>query len=94
MSNEHVTRILAAITAGDASAGDELFTVVYDELRSIAQRFMAGERADHTLQPTAVVHEAYIRLLGDQQTQWESRAHFLAVAAFSDFHRRHLKGLG
>jgi len=81
MSNDNVTKILQAVAAGEATARDELFTVVYDELRSIAQHFMAGERPDHTLQATAVVHEAYVRLLGDRQQHWESRAHFFGAAA-------------
>jgi len=81
MTDEDVTKILQAAAGGDATADDRLFTVVYDELRSIAQRFMAGERGDHTLQATAVVHEAYLRLIGDRQPQWESRAHFFGAAA-------------
>lgn len=82
MERSHeVTQILEAISAGDDRAADELFTVVYDELRNIARSFMAQERADHTLQPTAVVHEAYVRLLGEETPRWENRAHFFATAA-------------
>lgn len=80
-SDHDVTRILEAITAGDDRASDELFALVYDELRAIAGKFMAQERADHTLQPTAVVHEAYLRLFGEQAPRWENRAHFFATAA-------------
>jgi RNA polymerase sigma factor (TIGR02999 family) len=82
MERSHdVTQILEAISGGDDRAADELFTVVYDELRNIARSFMAQERADHTLQPTAVVHEAYMRLLGEEAPRWENRAHFFATAA-------------
>lgn len=76
-----VTRILAAIERGDAGAANELLPLVYDQLRREAQRRMAGERSDHTLQATALVHEAYLRLLGDQQVPWQNRAHFFAAAA-------------
>ncbi len=76
-----VTRILEAITAGDERAGDELFGLVYDELRAIAGKFMRGERSDHTLQPTALVHEAYLRLFGKEAPRWENRAHFFGTAA-------------
>ena len=80
-SSHDVTRILEAITAGDDRAGDELFELVYDELRAIAGKLMQQERADHTLQPTAVVHEAYLRLFGKQAPRWENRAHFFGTAA-------------
>ena len=76
-----VTRILEAIERGDAHAANELLPLVYDQLRREAQRRMAGERADHTLQATALVHEAYLRLVGDQQVRWQNRAHFYAAAA-------------
>ncbi len=76
-----VTRILAAIERGDAGAANELLPLVYDQLRREAERRMAGERSDHTLQATALVHEAYLRLLGDQQVPWQNRAHFFAAAA-------------
>ena len=76
-----VTRILNAIEAGDARAADQLLPLVYDQLRCEAQRRMAGERSDHTLQATALVHEAYLRLVGDRQVPWQNRAHFFAAAA-------------
>ena len=76
-----VTRILAAIEHGDADAANELLPLVYDQLKREAQRRMAGERSDHTLQATALVHEAYLRLLGDEQIPWQNRAHFFAAAA-------------
>ncbi len=76
-----VTRILNAIEAGDANAADRLLPLVYDQLRREAQRRMAGERSDHTLQATALVHEVYLRLVGDGQIPWRNRAHFYAAAA-------------
>jgi RNA polymerase sigma factor (TIGR02999 family) len=76
-----VTQILEAIGAGDQEAKDRLLPVVYQELRRIARVRMAGERADHTLQPTALVHEAYLRLLGTDNPLWENRAHFYTAAA-------------
>ncbi len=76
-----VTRILAAIECGDAGAVNELLPLVYDQLKRDAQRRMAGERSDHTLQATALVHEAYLRLLGDEKIPWQNRAHFFAAAA-------------
>lgn len=78
-----VTRVLASIGAGDRRAFDELLPLVYDELRSIAARHLAGEAAGHTLQPTALVHEAYLRLLGGEQPDWNSRAHFFGAAALA-----------
>ncbi len=81
MRMNEVTRILEAIERGDACAANELLPLVYDQLRREAQRRMAGERSDHTLQATALVHEAYLRLLGDQRVPWQNRAHFFAAAA-------------
>ncbi|HVR29648.1 MAG TPA: sigma-70 family RNA polymerase sigma factor, partial [Thermoanaerobaculia bacterium] len=82
MEGHHdVTQILQALTAGDDRAGDELFAVVYGELRRIARAVSARERPDHTLQPTAVVHEAYLRLVGGESPRWENRAHFFGAAA-------------
>ncbi len=75
-----VTVLLQRWRDGDTRALDELTPLVYDQLRQIAARQLAGERQDHTLNATAVVHEAYLRLLGDD-TPWQNRAHFLAVAA-------------
>jgi len=76
-----VTRILNAIRDGDAKAGEELLPLVYDELRRLAAYKMAGEAAGHTLQATALVHEAWLRLSGPQQQSWENRAHFFGAAA-------------
>ena len=75
-----VTRILNAIEKGDARATEELLPLVYDELRRLAGHKMANEAAGHTLQPTALVHEAWLRLAGSDQP-WENRGHFFAAAA-------------
>ena len=75
------TRILNAIGQGHPQAVEELFTVVYDELRKLAAQKMAQEPAGHTLQPTALVHEAWLRLGADAQPEWQNRAHFFGAAA-------------
>lgn len=75
-----VTRLLSDWKSGDASALDELAAAVYSELRRIADRYLRRERSDHTLQPTALVHEAFIRLVG-QDASWQNRSHFFGVAA-------------
>jgi RNA polymerase sigma factor (TIGR02999 family) len=77
-----VTAILSAIEAGDPSAAAQLLPLVYDELRKLAAARLADERPGQTLQATALVHEAYLRLVGTEQAQrWDSRAHFFAAAA-------------
>ena len=76
-----VTRILNAIERGDAKATDELLPLVYEELRLLAAQKLYHERPGQTLQATALVHEAYIRLIGDQLKTWSSRGHFFCAAA-------------
>jgi RNA polymerase sigma factor (TIGR02999 family) len=77
-----VTRILSAIDQGDPRAAEQLLPLVYDELRRLAAGKMAHEKPGQTLQATALVHEAYLRLIdGDQASQWNSRGHFFAAAA-------------
>ena len=76
-----VTRILNAIEGGDAGAADDLLPLVYDQLRRIARQHMAQERVDHTLQATALVHEAYLRLVGPRRVPWKNKAHFYVAAA-------------
>lgn len=76
-----VTRIINAIEQGDAKAADELLPLVYEELRLLAAQKMARESPGHTLQATALVHEAYMRLVGSQDGNWNSRGHFFAAAA-------------
>jgi RNA polymerase sigma factor (TIGR02999 family) len=78
-----VTQLLAQIRDGDEQAAALLVPLVYKELRKIASAMMRRERPDHTLQPTAVVHEAFIRLLDGEQARFENRAHFFAIAARS-----------
>jgi RNA polymerase sigma factor (TIGR02999 family) len=75
-----VTLLLARATQGDRTATEELFPVVYGELRELAQQFLSSERKNHTLQPTALVNEAYMRLVGPD-VAWDSRAHFFGAAA-------------
>jgi RNA polymerase sigma factor (TIGR02999 family) len=77
----NVTRILNAIERGDVKATDELLPVVYEELRLLAAQKLSKELPGQTLQATALVHEAYLRLLGDQGESWQSRGHFFAAAA-------------
>src|SRR3954468_365107 len=77
-----VTRILEAVEKGDRQAADELLPLVYDELRKLAAQHLADEKPGQTLQATALVHEAYVRLVGgDQPPDWNGRAHFFAAAA-------------
>src|SRR5512139_1527836 len=77
-----VTRILSAIEQGDPSAAEQLLPLVYEELRKLAAAKMAQEKPDQTLQATALVHEAYIRLVDNDKAQhWNSRGHFYAAAA-------------
>lgn len=76
-----LTAILLAAGDGDRVAADRLLPLVYDELHAQAERFLGRERRGHTLQPTALVHEAYLRLVDQTRVKWESRVHFLAVAS-------------
>ena len=75
-----VTRLLSAWSAGDEAALRQLTPLVYDQLRHLARRYMRRERAGHTLQPTAVVHEAFVRLV-DMEVNWQNRGHFYAIAS-------------
>jgi len=76
-----VTELLLRWSQGDSKAQEELVPLVYDELRRIARRCLGGQRSDHTLQSTALVHEAYLRLVDQTSARWENRVHFFAVAA-------------
>ena len=76
-----VTRILDRVQQGEAKAAEELLPLVYEELRRLAARRMANEAPGHTLQPTALVHEAWLRLGADAQPTWQNRAHFFGAAA-------------
>ena len=76
-----VTRLLVAWGEGNAEASEQLMPLVYDELRHLARGYLRRERPEHTLQPTALVHEAYLRLVDSTQVNWQSRVHFYGVAA-------------
>ncbi len=93
---EEITQLLATWSEGDPQALERLVPLVYPELRRMAKRQMARENPNHTLQTSALINEAYLKLIDRQQTDWESRAHFYAVAAqvmrhiLIDHARRHL----
>lgn len=76
-----MTELLARWRSGDQNALDALMPLVYAELRQLAQHYLRRERSDHTLQSTALVHEAYLRLAGQSAPQWQNRAHFFGIAA-------------
>lgn len=78
---EDVTQLLLDWSKGDQSALDKLMPVVYDELRQLARRYMSRERPDHTLQVTALIHEAYLRLVNQKRARWQNRAQFFGIAA-------------
>ena len=80
-STQEVTQLLLAWREGDEDALEKLIPLVHREMRHMARRYMAGQRADHTLQATALVNEAYMRLVGFGQVRWQDRAHFLGVSA-------------
>jgi RNA polymerase sigma factor (TIGR02999 family) len=79
--SQEVTLLLSALTRGDDGAASKLIPVVYDELRRLAGSYMRRERVDHTLQATALVHEAYLKLIEQRSVNWQSRAHFFGIAA-------------
>src|SRR5262245_53785460 len=76
-----VTRLLLAWSDGHPAAGDALMDAVYSELRKMARGYLRRERAGHSLPPTALVHEAYLKLVDQQRVKWQNRAHFFAIAA-------------
>src|SRR5262245_22830093 len=77
----NVSALLRAWTRGDVQARDDLVPLVYRELRRRAAAYLRRERPDHTMQPTALVHEAYVRLVGQERVSWQNRSHFFAIAA-------------
>jgi RNA polymerase sigma-70 factor (ECF subfamily) len=79
--NQAFQELLSRLGNGNRAALDEMMPVVYAEMRRLAEGYMRGERAGHTLQPTALVHEAYLRLVGQQQVDWRNRAQVLGLAA-------------
>lgn len=80
-NQEKLTRMLNEVRHGKREVLDEMFPLIYRELRQIASRQLASERAEHTLQPTALVHEAYLRLINQHSVDWQNRAHFFSIAA-------------
>jgi RNA polymerase sigma-70 factor, ECF subfamily len=80
-SRDGVTALLVRWNDGDLAARDMLIPLVYDELRQVAKKKLAGQRSDHTLQATALVHEAYLRLVNRKASNWQGRVHFFALAA-------------
>ena len=78
-----ITQLLAALSTGEDDVMERLFPLVYEELRDLARRQMRGERGNHTLGATALVHEAYLKLVGQDAVDWQNRAHFLSVAAMA-----------
>ncbi len=79
--DEHITQTLIELTRGDEGAAERLMPLVHDKLRALAGHYMAHERAEHTLQPTALLNEAYLRLFDQSQVNWKNKAHFVAAAA-------------
>jgi RNA polymerase sigma factor (TIGR02999 family) len=80
-ARDDVTEVLEQLKAGDSRAADRLLPLVYDEFRALARHYLAQERMNHTLQPTALVHEAYLKLVDQTRVDWQGRSHFFAVAA-------------
>jgi RNA polymerase sigma factor (TIGR02999 family) len=78
---ENITQLLIDLTNGKQNAVDDLLPLIYSELRSLAANYLRRERSGHTLQPTALVHEAYLRLVDQTQVNWQNRAHFFGMAA-------------
>src|SRR5215210_2684971 len=79
--SNQVTRLLLDWSQGDKAALDQLMPLVYQELKNLASRYLKSERPGHTLEPTALIHEAYLRMIEQEMPQWQSRAHFYGVAA-------------
>lgn len=92
-----ITELLSRMAGGDRSASERLIPIVYEELKRLARSYMRRERPDHTLQTTALVHEAYMKLIGQRSIEWQSRSHFFGVAAqlmrriLTDHARRNLR---
>ena len=80
-AEKEATGILRRAASGDLAAESDLLEIVYDQLRSLAKSLLNAERVDHTLQPTALVHEAYVKLVDQNKVDWKGRSHFIAVAA-------------
>src|SRR5688572_21254172 len=93
-----VTKLLVQLSEGNENVVNEIFPLIYDELKKIAGNYLRSERVSHTLQPTALVHEAYLKLVDHTRINWQNRAHFLGMAAtimrqlLIDHARRHRAG--
>lgn len=81
MTEKPITQLLQELRNGERQTLDEILPLVYDELRRLAKSYLSRERDNHTLQPTALVHEAYLRLIGQKEIEWQNRAHFFGVSA-------------
>ena len=81
MTEKPITQLLQELRGGRRNTLDEILPLVYDELRRLANSHLSRERDNHTLQPTALVHEAYLRLLGQKEIEWQNRAHFFGISA-------------
>jgi len=96
-SQSDITALLGQLTLGNQEAAEKLIPLVYDELKRLARSYMRHERPDHTLQTTALVHEAYLKLVRQRTTNWQSRSHFFGIAAqlmrriLIDYARGHLR---
>src|SRR2546425_695940 len=80
-TGSEITQLLSRLSAGDQEAEEKIIALVYKDLRRLARHYLAAERRDHTLQATALVHEAYLRINKQTEFQWQNRSHFFAVAA-------------
>ncbi len=80
-TSKQITKLLAGVHDGDPAAAQKLMPLVYDELRALAAQHLRSERPNHTLQPTALVHEAYLKLIDQTRVQWQGRTHFFAIGA-------------
>ena len=80
-SSHELTQMLIQLSEGKSQVVDDILPLIYDELRSLASNYLRRERSDHTLQPTALVHEAYLKLIDQTQVKWQNRAHFFGIAA-------------
>lgn len=81
MTERPITEILVELRTNERASIDDLLPIVYNELRRLAGGHLSGERSNHTLQPTALVHEAYLRLIGQKEVEWQDRAHFFGIAS-------------
>lgn len=80
-STQDLTQMLLKLSEGNTQVVDDILPLIYDELRNLAGNYLRRERNDHTLQPTALVHEAYLKLIDQKQVKWQNRAHFFGIAA-------------